>query len=61
MNKQLTEKEQNVIKDILKIIGKDDEMNESFAAGLGMDVEEFDEITETIFRKCENGRLTVQT
>lgn len=56
----LTESQQNLVKDILKAIGKDDKLNEQFARAVGMDEDEFDEATETIFRKLGNGRLTVE-
>ena len=61
MNKNLTDAEQNVVKDILKLIGKDDEMNESFAAQLGMDLDDFNEIADLIFEKLQNGRLTIES
>ncbi len=60
MNKELTVKEQNVIKDLLKHIGSDDDFNAEMASAVGMTVEEFDSITEDIFQKLQNGRLIIE-
>jgi hypothetical protein len=61
LNKQLTESQQNLVKDILKVIGKDDQLNAQFAKAAGMSEDEFDEATEEIFRKLGNGRVTVES
>ena len=58
--KNLTVQEQNLIKDILKVIGNDDEMNASFAQSVGMTERGFNEISDLIFNKLQNGRLTLE-
>lgn len=58
--KELTAEEQNFIKDILRTIGRDDELNSDFAGYLGMSEKEFDKIGDSIFDKLQNGRLTVE-
>jgi hypothetical protein len=54
----LTEQEQNLIKDILKAIGNDDFLNAQFARGVGMSQVEFNGIADKIFEKLGNGRVT---
>jgi len=61
MNKKLTIEEQNLIKDILKIIGRDDEMDKQFARGCGMTQDKFEMMADGIFIKLGNGRLTVES
>lgn len=52
MNKyNLTDDEANVIKDILKTIGRDDELNDSMATSLGMSQDKFNDVTDGIFAK----------
>lgn len=60
MDKTLTEQEQNLIKDLLKHIGNDEDFNEEMASAVGMTVREFDDITESIFKKLGNGRLIIE-
>lgn len=60
MNKNLTVEEQNMVKDILKIIGNDDGLTKQFAKGLSISVIQFNLVADSIFAKCQNGRLTVQ-
>jgi len=59
MSKQLTEHEENLIKDILKVIGNDEVLNKQFAKGVGMTERRFDAVTDRIFKKLGNGRVTV--
>lgn len=58
--KTLTTIEQNLIKDILKVIGKDDDLNTQFASAVGLSEDEFNQQTDVIFNKLQNGRLTVE-
>lgn len=52
MNKyNLTDEEANIIKEILKAIGRDDELNDSMAAALGMSQDKFNNVTDGIFIK----------
>ena len=60
MKNDLTEQEQNLIKDLLRHIGRDDEFNETMAEAVGMNVEQFDNLADSIFTKLGNGRLIVQ-
>lgn len=57
---KLTEQEQNLIKDILKVIGNDDALNKQFARSVGMSEPEFNEISDSVFNKLGNGRLIVE-
>jgi hypothetical protein len=62
MNKyNLTDAEANLVKDILKVIGNDDELNMSMAQAVGMDEDTFNMASDEIFDKLQNGRLTVQS
>ena len=54
----LTESEQNLIKDILKAIGNDDDLNHQFANTVGMSVMEFNDVADKIFEKLGNGRIS---
>ena len=60
MNKQLNDNQKNFLKDILKVMGKDDALNEGFANALGMDLENFNELADETFETLGNGRLTVE-
>jgi hypothetical protein len=60
MKYNLTDDEANVIKDILKAIGRDDELNDSMAAAVGMSQDKFNDVTDEIFNKLGNGRVTVE-
>lgn len=55
---ELTKQEQNLLKDILKAIGNDSFQNKSFAATCQMSEVEFDAITDEVFKKLGNGRVT---
>ena len=57
----MTTEQENIIKDILRLIGKDDELTEQFADALGMGVDEFNNVADAIFNGLQNGRLTVET
>lgn len=59
MNRQFTEQEQNLIKDLFKFIGRDDDFNREMADACGMRVSKFDRLAESIFKKCGNGRVTI--
>lgn len=57
--KPLTKEEENVVKDILKVIGNDETLNKQFATACGLAEVEFDSIADSVFRKLGNGRLIV--
>ena len=54
----LTETEQNLVKDILKTIGRDEGLEKSFADAVGMELLDFGSACDEIFKKLENGRVT---
>lgn len=56
---ELNSTEQNLIKDILKAIGNDDELTREFASAIGMREDMFNSLCDCIFEKLQNGRLTV--
>lgn len=60
MNAPLTTQEENLIKDILKLIGNDDDLNTGFPKSLEypMEQDEFDKLSDSIFNKLGNGRVT---
>lgn len=58
MNSPLTIQEENVLKDILKAIGNDSELNAQFAANCGLFEVTFDSVTDSIYKKLGNGRVT---
>lgn len=58
MNK-LTEQQENLIKDILKLIGQDEELNANVAEALGLPLDEFNNLTDAAFTALGNGRVTV--
>ena len=60
MNKQLNDIQKNFLKDILKVMGKDDALNEGFANALGMDLDDFNELADEVFETLGNGQLTVE-
>lgn len=60
MKYDLTNDEANTLKDILRVIGKDDDLNDSFAEGLGMSVEDFNDATDIIYTKLGNGRVSTK-
>lgn len=55
----LSEQEQNVIKDILKTVANDPKLTNRLSAACDMTPKLFDEVTESIFNKCQNGRVIV--
>ncbi len=61
MNKnQLNEEEQNLVKDILKHIGGDDDFNKEMAKAVGMSTRKFNKLADSIFIKLGNGRVTIE-
>ena len=54
MNKQLNDIQKNFLKDILKVMGKDDALNEGFANALGMDLDNFNELADEVFETLGN-------
>lgn len=56
----LTTEEQNFIKDVLKAIGRDDGLTTQFARALDTSEIQFNATCDSIFRKCENGRVTFE-
>lgn len=57
----LTEQEQNLVKDVLKFMGQDDDLNAQFAKACGFDnAEDFDLVADSVFKKLGNGRLIVE-
>jgi len=54
----LTTEEQNLVKDVLRVIGLDEEMNSQFARACGMEVMGFSLMADEIFNKLGNGRVT---
>jgi hypothetical protein len=55
----LTDEQANVVKDVLKLIGQDDELNARFAAAVWMSTDKFNDVTDGAFIALGNGRLTV--
>lgn len=60
MNKKLTRCEQNLIKDVLRAIGQDDELEKQFARSAGMRPQSFSRCANLIYLKLGNGRVTTQ-
>jgi hypothetical protein len=62
MNGELTVEEQNLIKDVLKVIGNDEELNTRFPKSLeqSMSQEQWDTLCDSIFAKLQNGRVTIK-
>lgn len=63
--KNLTDSEKNLLKDILKVLGNDDTLNQDIATAVGMNSSEmvFDKynlMLDEIFAKLQNGRLIVE-
>lgn len=56
----LTEPQQNLIKDVLKFIGNNDEINGRCAQAVKLRQDEFDTQMDEIFVKLGNGRITVE-
>jgi hypothetical protein len=57
----LTDTEANLIKDILKAIGRDDGLNSDMATAVGMNEDQFNGLSDFIFTKLGNGRLTIES
>jgi hypothetical protein len=57
----LTNDEANLVKDILKALGKNDELNNSVASMVGMEENQFNLLADSIFSKLGNGRVTVES
>lgn len=57
----LTEQEQNLLKDILKVIANDSSLTNRLSSTCGMSVRLFDEHAESIFNKLQNGRVIIET
>jgi len=53
----LTEQQTNLVKDILKFIGCDDELNAQLAEAIGMTDETFTKIADEVFINLGNGRI----
>ena len=60
MNAQLTSSEEDVIKDVLKAIGKSPALTRKMAGECNMTVGDFNCYADAIFTKLGNGRLTVE-
>lgn len=56
----LSDKQVNMVKDILQVIGKDDNLNEGFANALQMNLDDFNELADAVFENLGNGRVTVE-
>ena len=48
---QLTLAEKSIVTEILRVIGRDEYLNEQFAEANGMEVDDFNDITDDLFRK----------
>ena len=48
---QLTDTEKSIITEILRVIGRDEYLDEQFAEANGMEVDDFNDITDDLFRK----------
>ena len=59
MKYNLTDSEANLVKDILKVLGKDDDLNAQVAEATGFELNEFNDLADSIFTKLGNGRVTV--
>ena len=60
MNGKLTEQEENFVKDVLKIISKSYRLTQQVSSQLKMHVGEFDKLADSVFQKCQNGRVTIE-
>ena len=58
--KNLNAEEQNLIKDILRIIGNDDGLSSEFALCVEMGEHSFNKMCDSIFDKLNNGRLIIK-
>jgi hypothetical protein len=54
---KLTESDENLIKDILKVIGQDSTLNRQFASAVGLKTKGFNDATDAIYTKLGNGRV----
>jgi hypothetical protein len=57
-SKDLTEQEQNFVKDILKATGNDVKLASDLSRRLCMNPMEFESLADSIFKKLQNGRVT---
>ena len=48
---QLTLAEKSIVTEILRVIGRDEYLNEQFAEANGMEVDDFNDIADDLFRK----------
>lgn len=55
---QLTPNEANLVKDVLRIIGRNPKTESEYAREIGMTDLEFVEMSDSIFNKLGNGRVT---
>ena len=60
MKYDLTNNEANLLKDILKIVGRDDGLTLDLAEGLGMSADAFNDISDVIYSKLGNGRILTE-
>lgn len=58
MSKELTEREENLIKDLLRFIGGDDDFEKEIARACGMGRKAFIKCADDIYIKLGNGRVT---
>lgn len=67
MNGRLTKDEENLMKDILKVIADDTNLANKFRqrifseTGRAYGMQEFDTISESAWNKLQNGRITIKT
>lgn len=60
MKYNLTNDEANTIKDILRVIGEDEDLTDGIAKSLGITVDAFNDTTDLIYSKLGNGRIIVK-
>jgi hypothetical protein len=61
MEKQFSEAEENLIKDIFKYLSNRPFLTMKMAESAGVSRVDFNNMADAIFNKCQNGRLTVET
>ncbi len=57
----LSETEENVVKDILKRIGRGKNLSHEMAISCNMTGNQFETVTDSVFKKLGNGRVTLVT
>ena len=57
MKYNLTNDEANTIKDILRVIGEDEDITDGIAKSLGMTVDAFNDTTDLIYSKLGNPQI----